>query len=120
MPEQRVRRLSTGWLLLALASLVVGGLLTVVIVLSRTPFIQNTLPWLDLFHTALVVHVDMTVLVWFLSMAGVFWSINSKALYLRGGWAALILCVTGSVIPGVVAISGGRGAHDDQLCSDIE
>ena len=52
MPEQRVRRLSTGWLLLALGSLVVGGLLTIVIVLSRTPFIQDALPWLDIFHTA--------------------------------------------------------------------
>ena len=72
MPEASVRRLSTGWLLLALGSLVVGGLLTVVIVLSRTPFLQEIFPWTDIFHTALVVHVDMTVLVWFLSMAGVY------------------------------------------------
>ena len=79
MPEERVRRLSTGWLLLALGSLVVGGHLTIVIGLSRTPFIQDVLPWLDVFHTALVVEVDMTVLVWLLSMAGAFWRINIQA-----------------------------------------
>ena len=69
MPGAQVRRLSIGWLLLALGSLVVGGLLTIVIVLSRTPYVQDIFPWVDLFHKALVVHVDLTVLVWFLAMA---------------------------------------------------
>ena len=64
MPGERMRHLTIGWLSLALGSLVVGGLLTVVIVLSRTPYIQDIFPWVDLFHTALVVHVDLTVLVW--------------------------------------------------------
>jgi cytochrome c oxidase subunit 1 len=109
MPEEQVRRLSTGWLLLALGSLVVGGLLTIVIVLSRTPFIQDVLPWLDIFHTALVVHVDMTVLVWFLSMAGVFWSINSKAGCCRCGWAALTLCTAGSAILALSPFLGAGG-----------
>ena len=41
MPGEQMRRLSIGWLSLALGSLVVGGLLTVVIVLSRTPYVQD-------------------------------------------------------------------------------
>ena len=98
MPEDRMRRLSIGWLLLALGSLVVGGLLTIVIVLSRTPYVQDIFPWVDLFHTALVVHVDLTVLVWFLAMAGVFWSLNSHTTCTRCGWTALALCVTGALI----------------------
>lgn len=116
MPEASVRRLSTGWLLLALGSLVVGGLLTVVIVLSRTPFLQEIFPWTDIFHTALVVHVDMTVLVWFLSMAGVFWSINGKMAGVRFGWLALILCVTGSSILG---LSPFVGAGDPMMTNYI-
>jgi hypothetical protein len=98
MPGERMRGLTIGWLLLALGSLVVGGLLTVVIVLSRTPYIQDIFPWVDLFHTALVVHVDLTVLVWFLGMAGVIWSVNSQSGCLRCGWVALLLCAAGSVI----------------------
>jgi cytochrome c oxidase subunit 1 len=98
MPGARMRRLTIGWLLLALGSLVVGGLLTIVIVLSRTPYFQDIFPWVDLFRTALVVHVDLTVLVWFLGMAGVIWSINSRSSCYRCGWVALLLCVTGTAI----------------------
>ena len=98
MPGEQMRRLSIGWLSLALGSLVVGGLLTVVIVLSRTPYVQDIFPWVDLFYTALVVHVDLTVLVWFLGMAGVIWSINSQSSCLRCGWMALLLCAAGSII----------------------
>jgi hypothetical protein len=98
MPGARMRRLTIGWLLLALGSLVVGGLLTIVIVLSRTPYIQDIFPWVDLFHTALVVHVDLTVLVWFLGMAGVIWTINSRAACVRCGWLALLLCSTGTAV----------------------
>jgi cytochrome c oxidase subunit 1 len=98
MPGERMRRLTIGWLSLALGSLVVGGLLTVVIVLSRTPYVQDIFPWVDLFHTALVVHVDLTVLVWFLGMAGVIWTINSGSGCSRRGWVALLLCVAGAAI----------------------
>jgi cytochrome c oxidase subunit 1 len=98
MPGERMRRLTIGWLLLSLGSLVVGGMLTVVIVLSRTPYMQDIFPWVDLFHTALVVHVDLTVLVWFLGMAGVIWSINSRSGCSRCGWVALLLCIAGGVI----------------------
>ena len=97
MPVERVRKLATGWLLLALGSLVVGGLLTVLIVLSRVPYIQDAFPFVDWFRTALVVHVDLTVLVWFLSIAGVLWTINSNAGGLCFAWSGLVLSVAGAV-----------------------
>ena len=108
-PEQQSRRLATGWLLLALGSLVVGGLFTLLIVMSRTPGIQDIFPWVDFFHTALVVHVDLTVLVWFLSFAGLLWSFNSSGDYLAVGWGALWLCVAGAVI---ISLAPFFGAGD--------
>lgn len=96
MPGVRIRRLAVGWLLLALGSLVVGGLLTVLIVLSRVPYVQDSFPLVDWFRTALVVHVDLTVLVWFLAIAGILWTINSTRGCLRCGWAALALCIGGA------------------------
>jgi hypothetical protein len=116
MPGDRIRRLSIGWLLLALGSLVVGGLLTIVIVLSRTPYVQDIFPWVDLFHTALVVHVDLTVLVWFLSMAGVLWSINSNTGCYRCGWTALFLCITGA---GIITLSPFLGSVDPMMTNYI-
>lgn len=61
-------------------------------------FFQEIIPWADFFHTALVVHVDMTVLVWFLAFAGVLWSLNNSTRCLRCGWVALILTVAGTAV----------------------
>ena len=97
-PSSNARRLTTGWLLLGLAALVIGGLYTILIVLSRTPFFQEIVPWVDFFHTALVVHVNLTVLVWFLAFAGVFWSYTNSKRCLRCGWIALALASLGTLV----------------------
>jgi hypothetical protein len=55
-------------------------------------------PWTDFFHTALVIHVNLTVLVWFLAFAGVFWSYTDSDIGLTGGWLALILASLGTLI----------------------
>ena len=106
VPNKDARRLTTGWLFLGLAALVIGGLLTILIVLSRTPFFQEIIPWLDFFRTALVVHVDLTVLVWFLAFAGVFWSYNSSNRCPHCGWIALFLACAGTLIITVSPFTG--------------
>jgi len=98
MPDVRIQRLTIGWLLLSLSALVIGGLFSLLIVLSRTPYFQEVIPFVDFFHTALVVHVDMTVLVWFLGFAGVLWNINNSVRCVKCGWVALILTVAGTAI----------------------
>lgn len=106
VPDSNARRLTTGWLLLGVVALFVGGLYTILIVLSRTPYFQEIVPWADFFHTALVVHVNLTVLVWFLAFAGVFWSYNSSPRLLRCGWVALGLACLGTLIIVVSPFSG--------------
>jgi hypothetical protein len=91
---------------LSLAALVIGGLFTILIVLSRTPFFQALIPWNDFFHTALVVHVDLTVLVWFLAFAGVLWSYNSSDRYLSFGWSALVLAIIGTIVMALSPFTG--------------
>ena len=109
VPGGSAGRLAIGWLSLAVGSLVVGGLFTILIVLSRTPGIQEIFPWVDFFHIALVVHVDLTVLVWFLSFAGVLWSLNSREVCIPCGWLALALAVAGSVILSLSPFLGAGG-----------
>ncbi len=98
VPDSNARRLTTGWLLLGLSALVIGGLFTILIVLSRTPFFQEIIPWKDFFRTALVVHVNLTVLVWFLAFTGALWSYNSSDIGRSAGWLALILASLGTLI----------------------
>lgn len=106
VPDEKARRMSAGWLFLGLAALVIGGLFTILIVLSRTPYFQEIIPWVDFFHTALVVHVDLTVLVWFLAYSGVLWSYNSTGKCLRCGWIALLLASVGTLIITISPFTG--------------
>ena len=109
IPGGDSRRLATGWLLLALGALVVGGLFTILIVLSRTPGIQEVFPWVDFFHTALVVHVDLTVLVWFLAFAGLLWSLNATEGCAPCGWGALWVATAGAAILSLSPFLGAGG-----------
>jgi len=97
IPSEASRRLASGWLKLGIASLVGAGVFAILLVLSRTPYIQDIFPWVDFFHSALVVHVDLSVLLWFMAFAGVLWSLNSSPQFIRLGWLALILAWIGAV-----------------------
>lgn len=98
MPSDAGRRLASGWLWLGMASLVGAGLFAILLVLARTPYFQDIFPWVDFFHTALVVHVDLSVLLWFLAFAGVLWSLNSSSGLLGIGWLALMLAAIGAAM----------------------
>lgn len=98
MPSEASRKLASGWLWLGIASLLGAGLFAILLVLSRTPYIQDIFPWVDFFHTALVVHVNLSVLLWFLAFAGVLWSLNSSSRLVGMGWFALALAAGGSVV----------------------
>ncbi len=63
------------WFKLAVASLVFAGLFAILLVFARTPGVQDMIPFTDFFHVALIVHVDLSVLIWFISFAGIMWSL---------------------------------------------
>jgi cytochrome c oxidase subunit I len=92
------RALARGWLWLALIALAVAGLFSVLLVVSRTPGLNRWLPVADFFRVALVVHVDLSVLVWFVAVAGLLWSLNGSARGAAWGWAALVLCSIGTAL----------------------
>ena len=98
IPSDTSRKLASGWLWLGIASLLGAGLFAILLVLSRTPYIQDIFPWVDFFHTALVVHVNLSVLLWFLAFAGVLWSLNSSSKLAGMGWFALALAAVGAAV----------------------
>jgi hypothetical protein len=62
------------WLWLGVAALGIAGLFALVLVIGRTPQLKALSFMHDLFAVALVVHVDLSVLVWFLCIGGMGWS----------------------------------------------
>ncbi|WP_130470366.1 cbb3-type cytochrome c oxidase subunit I [Candidatus Magnetaquicoccus inordinatus] len=98
LPAESGRRLASGWLLLALFSLVGAGLVVILIVLARQPVIHDLIPWAGSFRTALVIHVDLSVLVWFLSFAGLLAALTLAEHLLVMGWLALAIAMLGTVI----------------------
>ena len=97
IPGDERRALAVGWLALGLASLIGAGVFSILLVLARTPYLQHLFPVVDFFRVALIVHVDLSVLVWFLALGGVLWSINSERRLVALGWAALVLGAAGAL-----------------------
>jgi len=63
------------WLMLAVLSLALAGIFSIILVISRTPQLIALAPQLgQLFQVSLVIHVDLSVLVWFLAIAGMCWA----------------------------------------------
>jgi len=98
VPRDARLALARGWLWLGLAALIGSGLFSMLLVASRTPGVNALLPVADLFHVSLVVHVDLSVLVWFVAMAGMLWSLHASARHARLGWAALALAACGTAV----------------------
>ena len=93
-----VRSLARGWLWLGVAALIGSGLLAILLVLSRTPGIQNVFPLRDFFRSALVVHVDLSVLIWFMAFASVLWTLAGNGALALLGHAALWLAAVGTLL----------------------
>jgi cytochrome c oxidase subunit 1 len=66
------RKLLAAWWLLAIFALGVSSLFAVILVVARTPFLGLGG---EVFRTALVLHVDLAVVVWFLTAAAGVWTL---------------------------------------------
>jgi hypothetical protein len=86
------------WLILAVLALAAAGIYSLPPVILRGPFFANILPVEHIFATSLVLHVDLSVLVWFLSMCGVLWSFlaDSKKFWIYK--ISFLLAATGTLL----------------------
>ena len=106
--DPRLQRLARGWLWLGLLALIGSGLLSIVLVLSRAPQFQSLMPAADFFRVALVVHVDLSVLVWFVSLGGILWTLAGRARAVALNGAALAVAGLGTLLM-TVSPFAGRG-----------
>ncbi|HJV60670.1 MAG TPA: cbb3-type cytochrome c oxidase subunit I [Albitalea sp.] len=110
VPRDARLSLARGWLWLGLVALIGSGLFSILLVLSRTPGVNRLLPVADFFHVALVVHVDLSVLVWFIALAGLLWSLAGSTRGMRSGWGALVLAAAGAAAMAISPFAGGGEA----------
>ncbi len=90
-----------GWMLLAVGSLAIAGILALLLGLSRTPGAQNWLPWgPHFFYRALVTHVVLSFEVWYLASLGAL-SVLAAPAGMAGdrlGRVGLLLGLSGVVL----------------------
>ncbi len=72
------------WLLNSICALAFAGIYSIILVLLRTPGISDLFESKSIFKTALIIHVNLSVLVWLLSCLTLIASFNSKrTLYVK-------------------------------------
>lgn len=96
------RSTARAYLALGVAALIGSGLLALILVLARTPGLSTALGLAGIFRAALVVHVDLSVLIWFMAFAGVIGSLAAPARssgLARSAWGlaaagTAVLCIS--------------------------
>ena len=99
-------RMGSGYFPLVLGSLLAligAGVFSILLVAARTPGVNQWLPAVDFFRVALVVHVDLSVLVWFAAMAAMLWTLIATPRAESWSWLALGLCSAGALLMSVGA-----------------
>lgn len=70
--------MAVAWLGLGVTALALAGIFAILLVVARVPGTAALFPTQDFFRVALIVHVDQSVLIWFLAFAGVLWSLEGS------------------------------------------
>ena len=99
------RAILGGWMLLAVGSLAAAGVLALMLAMARSPGAENWFPWPweTFFRKALVTHVVLAFVVWFLAMLG-----GLSAMARPGGIASrtgLALAVAGVALLVIPALA---------------
>ncbi len=110
--DRDTRMLLYGWLSFAISSLMFAGVFAFLIVMARTPIIHNLFPTVDYVRVALVGHVTLSFVIWFLAFEGFLWTLTSTLHLGTGqfskiaGWTGYLLSVAGTLFVIIAAISG--------------
>lgn len=110
------RRVIAAWIILGILSLVAAGVFSLLLVLARTPVIQSLIPFVDFFRVALVVHVNLSVLVWLLSITAALWSLSSRGERNAWDWSSFSLAAVGAAI---MVLAPFAGAGNPQMSNYV-
>lgn len=98
VPTDHRRNLAVAWFWLAVLTLFGAGVFAVLLVLARTPVLSELIPFADFFHTALVIHVNLSSLVWILSFASVLLCVNTRPIFPWFARLSFFIVLIGTII----------------------
>ncbi|MGI9232805.1 MAG: cbb3-type cytochrome c oxidase subunit I [Woeseiaceae bacterium] len=96
--SEAARRNTSAWLILSLVSLVAAGIFSILLVMARTPIVQELVPLTDFFRIALVVHVTLSVLIWLLAMSAAFWSLSARTEHVMWDRVSFSFAAVGTLV----------------------
>ena len=105
-PLTAAPRTVLAWIWLGIYALLAAGLLALLLALSRTPVIHEIIPGAQWFRVALVAHVDLSVLVWFIAGAGMLWSLHGGSSARVASAAAIAFAVAGTLMISIAPFTG--------------
>ena len=93
------------WLKNGVFALAIAGLYSVVLVVLRTPGLGQVFSDPMVFRTALVIHVNLSVLVWLLAITSAVWSVSKiksgfESVYAKAGFVGMLLMALSPLFPG--------------------
>ena len=93
------------WLKNGVFALAVAGLYSVILVVLRTPGFGQIFSDPMIFRTALVIHVNLSVLVWLLAITSAVWSVSKiksgfESVYAKAGFVGMLLMALSPLFPG--------------------
>ena len=110
--NRQAKKLAYAWLLFAVSTLIFAGIFAFLVAMARTPVIQDFLPkQKDYFYIALVGHVDLAVVIWFLAFMGVVWTLSMAGFSgvrtnFKTAWFGFGLSVIGTSFITITALLG--------------
>ncbi|MFZ3065121.1 MAG: cbb3-type cytochrome c oxidase subunit I [Nitrospirota bacterium] len=110
--SKKSERLLYAWVFLPVFTLIFAGIFALLIALARTPLILNLLPGKDYFYIALVGHVILAVVIWFLTFKGALWVLTTTGFLKRDpfslllGWVSFWLTAAGTILIILPPITG--------------
>ncbi len=110
--SKKSERLLYAWVFLPVFTLIFAGIFALLIALARTPVILNLLPGKDYFYIALVGHVILAVVIWFLTFKGALWVLTTTGFLKRDpyslllGWVSFWLTAAGTILIILPPITG--------------
>lgn len=102
--------------MLGLVSLIGAGIFSLLLVLARTPVVQELVPLLDFFRISLVVHVTLSVLIWLLSFSAVLWSLSTIKRQKFWDRSSVSLAIGGTAL---IVIAPFIGAGNPQMSNYV-
>lgn len=107
------RSQAVAWLMLSVATLGASTIFAILVASSRAPATAQLLPGHDFFHLALILHVTLGPVLWFLAFAMVLWNLALPKAWDGLGWLGFALAAIGAAVLVLVplgSVMGGAGS----------